>query len=53
MFEKGEVNFRDLFSAAITYESNIAYTLRFMIDTNARAPCKWRARLTTADRLSA
>ncbi|SGY32734.1 BQ5605_C002g01405 [Microbotryum silenes-dioicae] len=33
-FERGEVNFRELFTgeAVMTYESNIAYTLRFMID---------------------
>ncbi|KAM0756294.1 hypothetical protein T439DRAFT_308756 [Meredithblackwellia eburnea MCA 4105] len=33
-FERGEVTFRQLFdgSALTTYESNIAYTLRFMID---------------------
>ncbi|ETW78956.1 hypothetical protein HETIRDRAFT_155985 [Heterobasidion irregulare TC 32-1] len=31
---KGECNFRNLFNGPIpTYESNIAYTLRFMIDT--------------------
>lgn len=36
-FERGEVNFRDLFDEAkLTFESNIAYTLRFMIDTKAR-----------------
>ncbi|SGY80136.1 BQ5605_C008g05309 [Microbotryum silenes-dioicae] len=33
-FERGEVNFQELFTAeaVMTYESNIAYTLRFMID---------------------
>ncbi|GJN91710.1 hypothetical protein Rhopal_004733-T1 [Rhodotorula paludigena] len=33
-FERGEVNFRDFFdgSSLLTFESNIAYTLRFMID---------------------
>ncbi|PLW20358.1 hypothetical protein PCASD_21942 [Puccinia coronata f. sp. avenae] len=31
-FERGEINFRDMFSACTTFESNIAYTLRFMID---------------------
>ncbi|CAH7683178.1 DNA polymerase delta subunit 1 [Phakopsora pachyrhizi] len=31
-FERGEVSFRDKFSACTTFESNIAYTLRFMID---------------------
>ncbi|KAK4054869.1 DNA-directed DNA polymerase delta [Microbotryomycetes sp. JL201] len=33
-FERGEVSFRTLFdgSATMTFESNIAYTLRFMID---------------------
>lgn len=36
MFEKGECQFRDIFKTdgVATYESNIAYTLRFMIDTN-------------------
>ena len=33
-FERGQVDFNGLFPAEImTYESNIAYTLRFMIDT--------------------
>lgn len=33
-FERGEILFRTLFenAAVITFESNIAYTLRFMID---------------------
>ncbi|GAA6047885.1 hypothetical protein JCM3770_004691, partial [Rhodotorula araucariae] len=33
-FERGEVTYRDFFdgSALLTFESNIAYTLRFMID---------------------
>ncbi|KAA1076934.1 DNA-directed DNA polymerase delta [Puccinia graminis f. sp. tritici] len=31
-FERGEVNFREMFTACTTFESNIAYTLRFMID---------------------
>ncbi|EIM86884.1 uncharacterized protein STEHIDRAFT_79581, partial [Stereum hirsutum FP-91666 SS1] len=34
VFERGECSFRDLFKGIVsTYESNIAYTLRFMIDT--------------------
>ncbi|KAI0313537.1 DNA polymerase family B-domain-containing protein [Amylostereum chailletii] len=34
VFEKGECDFRNLFSGPVpTFESNIAYTLRFMIDT--------------------
>lgn len=34
LFERGETPFRDLFAEPVTtYESNIAYTLRFMIDT--------------------
>ena len=35
LFERGEVSFRDLFSmeGVTTYESNIPYILRFMIDT--------------------
>lgn len=38
-FERGEVNFRDFFdgSSLLTFESNIAYTLRFMIDHHVRA----------------
>ncbi|GAA5857179.1 hypothetical protein JCM8547_009357 [Rhodosporidiobolus lusitaniae] len=33
-FERGEVNYKDFFQgeSLMTYESNIAYTLRFMID---------------------
>ncbi|EPQ56433.1 hypothetical protein GLOTRDRAFT_120926 [Gloeophyllum trabeum ATCC 11539] len=34
VFERGECAFRDFFSGPVsTYESNIVYTLRFMIDT--------------------
>ncbi|PCH44386.1 delta DNA polymerase [Wolfiporia cocos MD-104 SS10] len=34
LFERAECHFRDMFSDQVpTYESNIAYTLRFMIDT--------------------
>ena len=38
VFEKGEVQYKSLFPAAsmTTYESNIAYTLRFMIDLKVR-----------------
>jgi hypothetical protein len=33
-FERGQVDFNGLFPPEImTYESNIAYTMRFMIDT--------------------
>ena len=33
-FERGQIDFNGLFPPEImTYESNIAYTLRFMIDT--------------------
>jgi DNA polymerase delta subunit 1 len=36
-FENGEVSFRGLFSGPVTtFESNIPYTLRFMIDTKVR-----------------
>lgn len=36
-FEGGEVSFRGLFSGPVTtFESNIPYTLRFMIDTKVR-----------------
>ena len=34
VFERGQCSYRDLFGAVVpTFESNIAYTLRFMIDT--------------------
>lgn len=37
-FERGEVNFRSMFSEApMTFESNIPYTLRFMIDHKVSA----------------
>ena len=37
MFERGEVNFRGMFNDNLmTYESNIPYTLRFMIDRQVR-----------------
>jgi DNA polymerase delta subunit 1 len=37
-FERGEVSFRNFFegAAVMTFESNIAYTLRFMIDHHVR-----------------
>jgi DNA polymerase delta subunit 1 len=37
-FERGEVQFKDFFdgSSLLTFESNIAYTLRFMIDHHVR-----------------
>lgn len=37
-FEKGDVHFRSLFdgSTVLTFESNIAYPLRFMIDHHVR-----------------
>lgn len=37
-FERGEVSFRNYFEgkAVMTFESNIAYTLRFMIDHQVR-----------------
>lgn len=36
-FERGQVDFNGLFGTDImTYESNIAYTMRFMIDTKVR-----------------
>jgi DNA polymerase delta subunit 1 len=38
LFERGELNFRDLFTdPVITYESNIPYVLRFLIDTKVGA----------------
>lgn len=34
LFERGQLDFNGLFPQEVmTYESNIAYTLRFMIDT--------------------
>jgi hypothetical protein len=37
-FERGEVNYKEYLdgSALMTFESNIAYTLRFMIDHHVR-----------------
>lgn len=47
-FERGELQFRSLFEgqALLTFESNIAYTLRFMIDHHVRlsGPGSWRCR---------
>lgn len=38
MFERAQIDFRDMFTQEVmTYESNIAYTLRFMIDTKVGA----------------
>lgn len=51
MFERGECSFMNLFSDTTpTFESNIAYTLRFMIDTKVRALCLYT--VTTADSLT-
>lgn len=37
LFERGQVEYKGLFPQEVmTYESNIAYTLRFMIDTKVR-----------------
>lgn len=37
VFERGEFQFRDLFNGPVpSFESNIAYTLRFMIDRKVR-----------------
>jgi len=37
IFERGETSFRGLFSGPVTtFESNIPFILRFMIDTNVR-----------------
>lgn len=33
VFERGECLYKGLFSETLTYESNMPYTLRFMIDT--------------------
>lgn len=46
LFERGQLNFNGLFSQEVmTYESNIAYPLRFMIDTKvSRARRTWLSR---------
>lgn len=37
LFERGDIRFRDMFNdVAMTFESNIPYTLRFMIDQKVR-----------------
>ena len=51
-FERGEVQFKDFIdgSSLLTFESNIAYTLRFMIDHHVRLKCfcgRSRAHLVT------
>jgi DNA polymerase delta subunit 1 len=34
LFERAQIDYRDMFTQEVmTYESNIAYTMRFMIDT--------------------
>jgi len=39
MFEQGEVQFLDMFQGpTLTFESNIAFLLRFMIDTKVTFP---------------
>jgi DNA polymerase delta subunit 1 len=38
LFERAQIDFRDMFTQEVmTYESNIAYTLRFMVDTKVSA----------------
>lgn len=45
LFERGQVEYKGLFhQETMTYESNIAYTLRFMIDTKVQ--CAVEVRLT-------
>ena len=39
VFERGMLQFRDLQLGTATFESNIPYTLRFMIDTKVSAMC--------------
>lgn len=43
-FEKGDVVWRSMFdgSTVLTFESNIAYPLRFMIDHHVRYPYEYR-----------
>lgn len=39
LFERGECNYQDLFTGpVITYESNILFELRFMVDTGVSLP---------------
>jgi hypothetical protein len=41
LFERGECTWNDLFTGIVpTFESNIAYTLRFMIDTKVCLVCR-------------
>lgn len=48
MFERGECGYQGLFSGDMvpTFESNIAYTLRFMIDTKVRMSLEYKSLLT-------
>lgn len=50
-FERGEIQFRDTFdgSSLMTFESNIAYTLRFMIDHHVRELHSYLSFLQAAD----
>lgn len=49
LFERGECGFRDFFPTGqpcSTFESNIAYTLRFMIDTKVWTTCREYSEIT-------
>jgi len=49
-FERGEVNFKDYFDGVslMTFESNIAYTLRFMIDHHVRPDLSFPSEVDSA-----
>ena len=51
VFEKGECSFQDLFGGIVpTFESNIVYPLRFMIDRNVRISLAYQAASSSSSR---
>jgi DNA polymerase delta subunit 1 len=49
-FEDGEIQFGDLFQTpSLTFESNVVFELRFMIDTEVKTPKCFLGALLTGD----
>ena len=54
VFERGECDFQGLWNGPVsTFESNIVYTLRFMIDTKVSSDCGYLSFALIIFRLSA
>jgi hypothetical protein len=51
VFEKGDCSFQDFGGIVPTFESNIVYPLRFMIDRNVRTPLAYPAADSKSSRL--